>query len=135
MRDVGNEPAVLALRSLEPRDGRRQGVGHPVELRGESRELVGAAGGDARREVATGDARGRSAAEADGAEDPPGDEAGRRQREGDGDERRDDQPDPELDERRLDRVGGKDEIEVRVRSPHSDPPSTSESRPAIGCHE
>ena len=55
VRDVGDEPPVLALRSLEARDRRRERVGHAVELRGESRELVGAAGGHARREVAGGD--------------------------------------------------------------------------------
>jgi hypothetical protein len=114
VRDVRDEAPVLALGPLEAGDGRREGIGHPVELRGESGELVGATGGHPCGQVAAGDPRRRAAAVADGPEDAPRHEARGGQGERDGDQRRDDQAHPELAQRAFDRRRGEDEVEVRT---------------------
>jgi hypothetical protein len=114
VRDIGHEPAVLALRRLQPPDRGRERVGHAVELRGKPRELVGAACRHARREVARRDPCRRGAAAVDGPEDPAREDAGGGQCQRHCHEAGPEQAKPELLERGPDRDRRKHEVEDRA---------------------
>ena len=107
MRDVGDELAIPALRGLEAPNRLGQRIGHPIELRRESRELVGAAGLDPGRQVTGGDAGRRGRARRDGAQDPAGHQPSHCESQHDRHEGGREEAEPELVECRLDGLGRK----------------------------
>ena len=99
---------------------------------GESRELVGAAGLDPRREVASGDPRRSGGPGGDGPQDAAGDDPGRGEGQRDGHERGHEQADAELRQGVVDgpRAGRRSRTRGRRASL---PPTISDGAPATAC--